>query len=655
MLLNQRTWTIVVLQGVLVLSSLLMAWTLRFEFSCPDPALLLAVAPVLLAFRLAAMARFGLFHGYWRYTGVRDAEDILKSVGLGTVGFLFSIRIVLGITRFPLSIYVLEALLSALLLGGVRLLCRSLMQRARRIHPRRRRDDPAGRVLVVGAGAAAEMLIRELPQHGYTPVGCVDDDPAKRRVKVHGVPVLGRIERAPEIASSYQIDELMVAMPSVTGARMRRIVEICQNSNRKFKIIPSLRNLLQGKVTVGQLREVQLEDLLGREPVQLDLATVRQDIEGKVVMVTGAAGSIGSELCRQILGYGPAKLICLDQAETPLFYLELALAKIPSEARTKYCVADINDVRSMRRLFLQYGVEIIFHAAAYKHVPMMEANLHEALKNNVFALLSLLDVAQESGCQGFLLISSDKAVHPTSFMGCTKRLGELMIAARTSSTMRCVSVRFGNVLGSQGSVVPIFQEQIRTTQRITITHPQITRYFMTIPEAVSLVLQAYTVGKHADVLVLDMGEPVRILELAKTLIRLSGKSEEEIEITFTGLRAGEKLYEELFYSSEEQLPTPNRNVKRAHSKRMSWPILREHLAVLAALGANGSDASIREKMKEIIPEYQYEPEKHVPREPGIEPLAVPLLSPLRDGIPDLVATAATVKRWPTPKPLAPTS
>jgi FlaA1/EpsC-like NDP-sugar epimerase len=648
MLLNQRTWAIVLLQGLLVFSSLVMAWTLRFEFSCPQPALLLAAAPVLLILRLASMARFGLFHGYWRYSGLRDAEDVLKSVGLGTAGFVFAIRYVLGMTRFPLSIYVLEALLTALLLGGVRFFSRALLQRSRRIDRRRRHDDPPGRVLIVGAGAGAEMLIRELPQHGYTPVGCVDDDPAKRKVKIHGVPVLGRIEELPGIASNHQIDELMIALPSVSGVRMRRIIEICQNSHRKFKIIPGVRDLLEGRVTVGQLREVQLEDLLGREPVQLDLASVRRDVEGKVVMVTGAAGSIGSELCHQILGYGPAKLICLDQAETPLFYLESALAKNPSGARATHCVADINDAAYIRRLLRQYGVQMIFHAAAYKHVPMMETNLHEALKNNVFALLSLLDVAQQSECEGFVLISSDKAVHPSSFMGCTKRLGELMVAARPASIMRCLSVRFGNVLGSQGSVVPIFQEQIRTTQRITVTHPHITRYFMTIPEAVSLVLEAYTVGKHGDVLVLDMGEPVRILELAKTLIRLSGKSEKEIEITFTGLRAGEKLYEELFYSSEEQLPTPSPKIKRAQSKRMSWQGLREHLAVLAALTANGSQTSIRKKMKEIIPEYQYEPEFHAPQEPRMPLLTTPIPPPPGDGIPGLVASAPSTNLRQTP-------
>ncbi len=627
MLMKHRTWALVLFQGLLILGSLLFAWALRFEFSLPDAGLLFSVAPLLVVFRLASMARFGLFHGYWRYTGIRDGEDIFKSVCLGTLGLVVALRYVLHLNGFPSSIYVLEALLTGVSLAGVRLLSRALLQRGEGVRRRQRRDDPPGRVLVVGAGAAAEMLIRELPQHGYTTVGCVDDDPAKQRVTVHGVPVLGTTEQVPAIASSYLIDEILIALPSVSGVRMRRIVELCQDSKRKFKIIPGLRDLIQGKVTVGQLRDVQLEDLLGRDPVQLDLASVREDIKGMVVMVTGAAGSIGSELCRQILACGPAKLICLDQAETPLFYLELALAKDPSGARVIPCVADVQDAGNMSRLMHKHGVQIIFHAAAYKHVPMMETNLHEALKNNVFALLSLLDVAQESGCRGFVLISSDKAVHPTSFMGCTKRLAELIVAARPASAMRCVSVRFGNVLGSQGSVVPIFQEQIRTTQSVTVTHPQITRYFMTIPEAVSLVLQAYTVGTHGDVLVLDMGEPVYILELAKTLIRLSGKSEDEIEIAFTGLRPGEKLYEELFYAKEKQLPTASQKIKRTQSVLISWPMLREHLDDLYSLATNGSEMSIREKVKEIIPDYQYEFEVQPPSESLVRALAAPLSSP----------------------------
>ena len=654
MLLNQSTWKIVLLQGGLVLSSFVLAWIIGNNFACPEPALLFSAALLLLIFRLASMARFGLFHGYWRYTGIKDAEDILKSISLGTGGFVLCIRYVLGISRIPCSIFVLEALLTGLILGGVRLCSRTQTQRVRRNGRRRTESAPAVRVLIIGAGAASEMLIRELPEHGYVPVGCVDDDPAKRNVRIHGVPVLGAIEQLPSLARAHEIDELMIALPSVSGARMRRIVEICQDSQRKFKIIPGLEALLQGKVSVDQLREVHLDDLLGREPVQLDLANVRDSIAGKMVMVTGAAGSIGSELCRQILGYAPGKLVCLDQAETPLFYLELALSKTPLGDRATYCVADISDSAYLRKLLRQHHVQIVFHAAAYKHVSMMETNLSEALKNNVFALLSLLDAAEQSHCEDFVLISSDKAVHPTSFMGCTKRLGELIITARPPSRMRCVSVRFGNVLGSQGSVVPIFQEQIRTSRRITITHPEITRYFMTIPEAVSLVLQAYVVGSHGDVLVLDMGEPVRILDLAKTLIRLSGKSEQEIEIVFTGLREGEKLYEELFYSHEVQLSTPNQHLKRARSKQIPWATLCDHLDALALLADSGSDASVRRKVREIIPEYQYDVETHSTSESRLPRFAETFSARSRESDSDRVLpTPTTPNVWQAPNSLSP--
>jgi FlaA1/EpsC-like NDP-sugar epimerase len=325
-------------------------------------------------------------------------------------------------------------------------------------------------------------------------------------------------------------------------------------------------------------------------------------------MVTGAAGSIGSELCRQVLAYSPAKLIVLDQAETPMFYLQLQLTKQPAGDRVVYSVADVANTSRMRRILSEGAVDIIFHAAAYKHVPLVELNIRGALNNNVLAVPPLLDVAEECGCETFVLISSDKAVEPTSFMGATKRLGELMLAARPKKNMRCVSVRFGNVLGSQGSVIPVFKEQIEKESRVTITHPEITRFFMTIPEAVSLVLQAFTIGEHGDILVLDMGNPVRILDLAHSLIRQCGKSPSEIKIEFVGLRPGEKLHEDLFYPREKQLPTSNRKVKRTQSEIIPWPALWAHLEDLISLTNSGTEISIRAKMKEIIPEYSYQTE-----------------------------------------------
>jgi FlaA1/EpsC-like NDP-sugar epimerase len=342
--------------------------------------------------------------------------------------------------------------------------------------------------------------------------------------------------------------------------------------------------------------------------VRLDNNVVREQIVGKVILVTGAAGSIGSELCRQILRHSPAKLIALDQSETPMFYLQLQLTKESAGDRVVYAVADVANTSRMRRILSEGAVDTVFHAAAYKHVPLVELNIRGALNNNVFALPPLLDVAEECGCEAFVLISSDKAVQPTSFMGATKRLGELILAARPKQNMRCVSVRFGNVLGSQGSVIPVFKEQIEKEGRITITHPEITRYFMTIPEAVSLVLQAFTLGEHGDILVLDMGNPVRILDLAHSLIRQCGKSPSEIKIEFIGLRPGEKMYEDLFYPGERKFGTGNRKVKRTKSEIIAWPALCDHLEDLISLANSGTEISIRAKMKEIIPEYSYETE-----------------------------------------------
>jgi FlaA1/EpsC-like NDP-sugar epimerase len=600
MLLRKRTWVIAFLQALLIFASLVTAWLLRFEFSLPHLRLLFGAAPLLVLFRLLVMRRYNLFHGYWRYTGVNDAADIVKAVALGSAAFFIVIRLVAGIRAFPTSIYFLEALLTATALGGVRVLSRVML---RRLDHRDR--HVRARALIVGAGAAAEALIRELMHSEYLVVGCVDDDRAKQGVRIHGVTVLGTIEELRHIAAAYQVEELFIAMPSVTGLRMSRVIEHCVASGRKFKTIPGLGDLVEGRVMVEQLRDVNLEELLGRDPVRLDLEAVRRDLADRVVLVTGAAGSIGQELCCQILECGPAKLICLDQAETPMFYLQLKLSQGRYGDRAFYSVADITDSGSVKRILCAHRVQVVFNAAAYKHVPMMECNVAEALRNNVFGLINLLHAAEDAGCERFLLISSDKAVNPSSVMGATKRIGELILASRPS-TLRCASVRFGNVLGSQGSVVPVFQQQIRHDGRVTVTHREITRYFMIIPEAVSLVLQAFTIGAHGDILVLNMGEPIRIADLARTLIRLSGAAEEDVPIIFTGLRPGEKLYEELFYSTEALLPTPHEKVQRIHGNLAPWPSLSRQLQELRGLMRSGSEASMRAKIQDIVPEYSNE-------------------------------------------------
>jgi FlaA1/EpsC-like NDP-sugar epimerase len=615
MLLRRHHWAIFISQVALIVGSATLAWLLRFDFAFPRRAVFFVALPLLLSIRLASMARFNLFHGYWRYTGVADVLDILKAVGLGSSAFLIVERYIACERGFPLSVYCIEAILTTVALVGVRVFSDAVMQTVHRgasqsIHKK---------VVVVGAGCAASMLLRELPRNGYAALALVDDDPAKAGVTLHGVPVRGRVSDLPEIVRRHHPDEVMIAIPSASGEQMRCIVECCSQTRLPFRTIPGLGDLIEGNLAVDQLREVNLEDLLGREAIHLNLEPVRRSIAERVVMVTGAAGSIGSELSRQLLSYGPAKLVCVDQAETPLFYLRHANAD--SKVEQVYCVANITDSVRMRDIIQEHDVRVIFHAAAYKHVPLMEDNLQEALKNNVFGLLSLTEVAEQSGCEDFLLISSDKAVSPTSFMGCTKRIGELMLAARPGTRMRCLSVRFGNVLGSQGSVIPLFQEQIKTKRRITVTHPEMTRYFMTIPEAVSLVLQAFTIGDRGDILVLDMGKPIRILDMAKTLIRLSGFLEDQVKIVFTGLRPGEKLYENLFYEFERQLGTTAQKVLRTRGPLVSWSELSAQLAILRAECLTGVSTRIRAMVKEIVPQYHWAAEMETDRRMVAAPAA----------------------------------
>jgi FlaA1/EpsC-like NDP-sugar epimerase len=575
---------------------------LRFEFSLPNRRVLLAVFPILALMRIGGFVYFRLLHGYWRYSGASDAWDIVKAVAVGSAGFLVVVRWVLGVTMFPRSVYILEALLTGVLLGAVRFGSRALMQGL----GDRQKETARTRVIVVGAGAAAATLLVELPRSEYVAVGLVDDDRAKLGIRIRGVPVLGGIEELPELVERNGAHGILIAIPSATGKQMRRIAEYCRVSGVTFRTIPGLADLINGTVSVSQLREVRLEDLLSRDAIRLDPELVRWHIAGRVVMVTGAAGSIGSELCEQILRYQPARLLCVDQDESGLFFLEQRLQPHEAAARADYYVADVTDIMRMRGILETRGVEVILHAAAYKHVPMMESNVGEAVRNNIFGLTSLLDVAEHCGVQNFLLISSDKAVNPTNVMGCTKRVCELIMAARPSSRMRCISVRFGNVLGSQGSVVPVLQQQILNDHRVTVTHPEITRFFMTIPEAVSLVLQAFAVGGHGEILVLDMGEPVRILDLARTMIRQLGKAEDEIEIVYTGLRKGEKLYEELFYASETAMPTECPKVMRTRGQLMRWSDLHEHLEGLEELIYGAADSALRARLQEIVPEYRYE-------------------------------------------------
>lgn len=584
------------------------AFLLRFEFDIPPEYLAPAVlwVGVSLAIRLAVFAWFGMFAGMWRYTGARDLAALAKSATLSTL--IFAVFLVLGGYRsYPRSILVIDFMLTMLLVGGLRFGVRSLWQLAATVS--QKREGTARRVLIVGAGNAGEALVREMQKaHGgrYEVVGFADDDPTKRGVRIHGVPVLGAIDEVSAIIERHKPDEVVVAIPSASGRAMRRIVDLVKTGTVAIRTMPGIDQLIDGRVTINQLRSVNIEDLLGREPVRLDTQSIASLIEGRVVLVTGAGGSIGSELCRQVIRFNPSKLVLVERAENALFEIHRELVHKGGTKGVVPCIADITDEARMRRVFSEHQPQVVLHAAAHKHVPMMEENPGEALKNNVGGTRAVAMLADEFKVDRFVMISTDKAVNPTSVMGATKRVAELFIQALSQrSRTRFVAVRFGNVLGSAGSVIPIFKEQISAGGPVTVTHPDMKRYFMTIPEASQLVLQAATMGNGGEIFVLDMGEPVKIVDLARDLIRLSGLSpEKDIEIRFTGLRPGEKLFEEL--STADEMAEKTRHPKIFIGRLPAVPLDRVAQEVVKMLeSANG--ASLRDcvdRLRALVPELQ---------------------------------------------------
>ena len=578
------------------------AFLLRFNFEMPPEfgvVMWKTVAGVMMLYALGFWL-FGLYRGLWRYASVHDLRLMVIAISIGALAFPALMTLIQPGFVVPRSVYVLHPMLLLFFMGGSRLLYRAWKER---------KIGKLGAlygkpVVILGAGAAAVALLKDLANSSeWRVIGLLDDDDTTHRRQILGATVFGRIAELPAFAARFAVEHAIIAMPSASHDVRRRVVGVCQSAGLKLLTVPSFDDLMSGKVTVSQIRNVELDDLLGRDPVTLDNAGLAELLEGKTVMVTGAGGSIGAELCRQIARYRPARLVLYEMSEFALYQVEQEFHAAFQRVPIICMVGDAKNAQRVAQALEKYRPQVIFHAAAYKHVPLMEAeNAWEAVRNNVYGTYVMASEAMRHGVEKFVLISTDKAVNPANVMGASKRLAEMVCQSlQRAQGTRFVMVRFGNVLGSAGSVIPKFREQIATGGPVTVTHPEITRFFMSIPEAAQLVLQAGTMGRGGEIFVLDMGEPVRIVDLARDMIRLSGLDENDVKIVFTGLRPGEKLFEEVLAAGEHTLATPHPKLRIARAREVE-PAWLEH--VLQWLSQPPpEDWKVRAELQSRVPEY----------------------------------------------------
>ncbi|ADR18039.1 nucleoside-diphosphate sugar epimerase/dehydratase [Calditerrivibrio nitroreducens] len=603
--MNVKKVVAVVLFISIAIFSIYVSYLLRFEFNIPDDFFneLVKHLPLIVFTKLLVFWYFNFFRGWWRFVSIYDALNIIRSSFISTFFIMVYLYLIYGFYKMPRSAFIIDLLLFTILIFILRVSPRLFKESYGKFLGEKVTKK---RVLIVGAGSAGQMIAREIKDNDKLHaevVGFVDDDERKIKTRILGIPVIGSTKEIPIIAKDDEIDEIVIAIPSASKEEMQRIVEKCREAAVGYKIIPGFGEILEGKLSVNRIRDVEIEDLLGRPPIKLKLAEIEQYLKDKVVLVTGAGGSIGGEIARQVSRYSPKNLIILDIAETPLFFIENYLKSSKNDLNLTTIIGDVKNIVKMEQLFKSYKPDIVIHAAAYKHVPMMELNPDEAIWNNIFGTKVIADLSCKYEVDKFILISTDKAVNPTNIMGATKRIAELYIKTFPDDLKtKFIIVRFGNVLGSNGSVIPIFKEQIKNGGPVTVTHPEVTRYFMTIPEAVQLVLQAGGIGKGGELFLLDMGEPVKILKLAEEMIRLSNfEPYKEIDIVFTGLRPGEKLYEELLLDEEGSTKTEYDKIWIAKQQPIDKDIVLNVINDLLEKSGSLNLSEIKDIMRRLIP------------------------------------------------------
>lgn len=614
---------ILLLDAALLCGAFYLSQLIRFDFNPPDWAMMRfrQFLPVVLGGKLLCFYFLGLYRGMWRYTSIADLINIIKASTVASLGIIVFVLYKTGFDLVSRSVFLIDWGLTIMLIIGVRVFIRLCFENFNKqfrfsdlwniVPMMLGKNYQKGRaMLIIGAGDCGEKIcrqFRENPSVQSHVVGFLDDDIAKTGRRIHGVPVLGTIDAIETVAPGLGIEDVIIAIPSAGSGRMRQIVDLCKKADVNFKIIPDMGELIDGRIDINAIRNVEYRDLLGREPVRLDKEKIGRYLTERTVLVTGAGGSIGTGICRQICRFFPKRILLLERAESPLYDIDLELRKNFARAEVVPLLADIQDKEDLARIFTRFQPEIVFHAAAYKHVPMLEKHPWKAVHNNIFGTQNLVEAARNSGCERFVFVSTDKAVNPTNVMGTSKRICELLVqkenAADPSGT-RFITVRFGNVIGSVGSVIPLFKKQIQEGGPVTVTHRDMIRYFMLIPEACQLILQAGAMGKGGEIFILEMGEPVRIDDMARDLIRFSGfEPEVDIKIVYTGLRPGEKLYEELMTDQEGVVPTKHKKIRVLNSHTGDVSLLVSRLLELKMAAEQRDAEQIRHILHRIVPEY----------------------------------------------------